>query len=201
MPAPLSPWKYSWNSSRSCQCGSVWNFSIPPNTGRRPSSSSVNVVARRVGDLGRDLEQVQLAARAGRALDLEPVAVVAVQLQQAAQDHQVHREPDRPAPVGVAAEHAGVGLGRQVVDVVLLSAPVEHARLLEMAARDRPDPVGAEELVLVEHHRQDPPQPLLVDERRDPPALAGRARQVRQRRDASAKRVDELADALHAAPG
>ena len=30
IPAPLSPWKYSWNSSRSRQCGSRWNFSIPP---------------------------------------------------------------------------------------------------------------------------------------------------------------------------
>ena len=30
MPAPVSPWKYSWNWSRSCHSGSVWNFSIAP---------------------------------------------------------------------------------------------------------------------------------------------------------------------------
>ena len=29
-PAPLSPWKYSWNRIRSRQCGSFWNFSSPP---------------------------------------------------------------------------------------------------------------------------------------------------------------------------
>ena len=36
-PAPLSPWKYSWNSSASRQAGSVWKRSRSPNTGRRPS--------------------------------------------------------------------------------------------------------------------------------------------------------------------
>ena len=30
IPAPLSPWKYSWKRIRSRQCGSVWNFSIAP---------------------------------------------------------------------------------------------------------------------------------------------------------------------------
>src|SRR5438445_284999 len=29
-PAPLSPWKYSWNNTQSRQCGSFWNFSVPP---------------------------------------------------------------------------------------------------------------------------------------------------------------------------
>src|SRR3989441_13317852 len=29
-PAPLSPWKYSWNDKQSRQCGSFWNFSVPP---------------------------------------------------------------------------------------------------------------------------------------------------------------------------
>ena len=66
---------------------------------------------------------------AGRALDLEVVAVVAVQVEQRAQDHEVHREPDRPAPVRVAAEHAAVGLGRQVADLVVLAVPVELVRV------------------------------------------------------------------------
>ena len=180
--------------------GSDWNFSIPPNTGRRPSSSSVNVVARRRPISLGDLEQVHLVARAGRALDLEPVAVVAVELDQPAEDHDVHREPDRAAPVGVAAEHPGVRLGGQVVDAVLLPVPVEHARLLEVAARDRPDPVRAEELVLVEHHREDPPQPLLVDERQHPAALGARGsgRAVPSARDRRpAKRLDESAATAH----
>ena len=47
IPAPVSPWKYSWNQSRSCQSGSVWNFSYAPNTGRRPFSSSSQMETRR----------------------------------------------------------------------------------------------------------------------------------------------------------
>src|SRR5438552_2439892 len=37
MPAPLSPWKYSWKSRNWFHCGSLWNFSLAPKTGRRPS--------------------------------------------------------------------------------------------------------------------------------------------------------------------
>ena len=113
-PAPLSPWKYSWNRIRSRQCGSSWNFSMPAE--HRPAAVLVREERARqpLPSLARDLAQVQLAPGAGRALDLEVVAVVAVQLEQRAQDHEVHREPDRPAPVRVAAEHAGVRLRRQV---------------------------------------------------------------------------------------
>ena len=35
-PRPLSPWKYSWKGMYSRQCGSLWNSSTWPNTGRRP---------------------------------------------------------------------------------------------------------------------------------------------------------------------
>ena len=48
------------------------------------------------------------AARAGRALDLEVVAVVVVELLQRLDQQVVDREPDRAAPVGVAAEQPGV---------------------------------------------------------------------------------------------
>src|SRR6476619_5037612 len=106
MPAPLSPWKYSWKSSRSCQCGSRWNFSMPPNTGRRPSSSSVKVEVR-----------------------------------------------------------------RRLISVATSSRFIS-----------RPEPVGAEELLLVEHDRKDPTQPLLVDERGDAPALRAGVGHVCQRR-------------------
>jgi len=34
-------------------------------------------------------------------------------------DQEVHRKPDRPAPVGVAAEKLGTGLRRLVIDPVL----------------------------------------------------------------------------------
>src|SRR3954453_5442 len=161
MPAPLSPWKYSWKSSRSRQCGSDWNVSVPPYTGRRPPVP--RPPPRRVArerrrqpprDLAGDLEQRHLAARAGRALHHQPLAVVAVQLEEPAEDDGVHREPDGAAPVRVPAEHRRVGLGREVSDRIALAAPLELARVLEVAARDRADPVRAEELVLVEQRRE-----------------------------------------------
>src|SRR5262249_9229891 len=38
IPAPLSPWKYSWTRIKTLECGSSWNVPSPPNTGRRPSA-------------------------------------------------------------------------------------------------------------------------------------------------------------------
>ena len=112
-----------------------------------------------------------MLAGAGGAFDLEVVAVVQVEIQQRPDDHDVHRHPDRPAPVGVAAEHAGVRLARQVVHPVLLALHVENERVLLMELGERADAVGAEELVLVEHLRQDPAQPLRVDHGHDPPLV------------------------------
>ena len=64
---------------------------------------------------------------------------------------RVDRHPDRAAPVGVAAEHAGVGLRRQIRNAVLLAAGVEDVRMVGVVARQRADAELAEELVLVEH--------------------------------------------------
>ena len=132
----------------------------------RPASAPVFGERRREAarDLGGDFHEVQLTAGARRALDLQAIAVVAVQLDQPAEDHQVHREPHRSAPVGVAPEHPGVGLGGQVMDVVLLAAPVEHDGVLEVTAGDRADSMRPEELVLVEHDREYPAEAILVDQ-------------------------------------
>ena len=46
-PAPLSPWKYSWKSRQSRQCGSSWNFRVPPKTGRSPAALRRKVPASR----------------------------------------------------------------------------------------------------------------------------------------------------------
>src|SRR5439155_4410806 len=72
-------------------------------------------------ELVRDLAERRQTSRAGRALDAQRVAVeVVIALERL--DHQVvHGKPDRPAPVGVAAEEPGVGLGGRVVDAVLLA--------------------------------------------------------------------------------
>ena len=56
-PAPLSPWKYSWNKTRSRQCGSVWNFSELPIPGRRPSSSLQENTRQPPREFGRHFPQ------------------------------------------------------------------------------------------------------------------------------------------------
>ena len=69
--------------------------------------------------------------------------------------------------------------------------------MLEVAARDRADAVRAEELVLVEHASQDPPQPVLVDERRASRGPSGLGPgQVGERRAASEKCSANAVDAL-----
>src|SRR5262245_28268371 len=53
-----------------------------------------------------------LPARPGGALDRKTVTVVGVVLEQRPDDQTVHRQPNRTAPIRVAAEHAGGGLCR-----------------------------------------------------------------------------------------
>ena len=80
---------------------------VPQEDGRQP-----------VGQLLGHREQGQPPARPGRALHGEVVPVVGVELQEGPDEQDVHREPHRPPPVGVAAEHARRRLGRLVRDGV-----------------------------------------------------------------------------------
>ena len=112
-PAPLSPWKYSWKSRQSRQCGSSWNFRVPPKTGRSPPHRAGRC-RRAAGDLPRHLEQGHHPTRAGRAFHAEVVAMEGVVDQQGAHQHDVDRHPDRAAPVRIAAEHPGIGFRRKV---------------------------------------------------------------------------------------
>src|SRR5215831_5260834 len=116
-----------------------------------------------------DLIQVHLSARARGTFDGEIIAVVCVILQQAPDDQGVHGHPDRSAPVGVAAKHAGVGLCRQVRHPVFLVPHTENKRMLGMIAGQGANAVGAEELLLVKHCRQYPAQPGFVQNRGQSP--------------------------------
>src|SRR5262249_19880255 len=78
-----------------------------------------------VRDVLGDLEEIHHLAGTGRAFDLERVTVVQVEVQERSDEQGVDRHPDRSAPVGVAAEHAGVGLGREVAYPVLLAAHLQ----------------------------------------------------------------------------
>ena len=58
------------------------------------------------------------------------------------------------APVRVAAEHAGIGLGRQIGDTVFLAAGLDDIGMVGVVARQRAEAVRAQELIFVEHLRQ-----------------------------------------------
>ena len=109
-----------------------------------------------------DLVQVHLSSRPSRAFDGEFIAVVAVILQQRPDNQAVYGHPDRPAPVGVAPEHASVRLRRQVRDAVVLMVRSKHIGVLGVIPGESPDAIGAEEFVLVQHLRQHPTKLGLV---------------------------------------
>ena len=152
-------------------------------------------------DLRGDLEQVHLAPRAGRALDLEPVAVVAVQLA-AARAGSRGSSGTRPGRASSSCRRTCRCPTRPAGSGPRSSWPPQSNThgLVEVAARDRADPVRAEELVLVEHDGEDPPQPRLVDqrERAAGPRGSGRAgarapaRRRRSARRTSCDALDEL---------
>jgi acyl-CoA synthetase (NDP forming) len=112
-----------------------------------------------------DGAEVHALAAAGRALDGEPIAVVVVIALEGLDDQIVHREPHRAAPVGVAAEQAGVGLAGRVADLVAAVVDVEVIGLVGVGPRQRADAVGRQKLALVEHVAQDALEPVAAGDR------------------------------------
>src|SRR5262249_36975046 len=113
------------------------------------------------------LKEVHFSSRAGWAFDLEGIAVVEVKLQQGAQDDSVHREPDGPAPIGIAAEHAGVGFGGKVADAVVAALDIDVVGVLVVEAGNTAQTVGTEEFFFIEHAREDAAEALGIDEGHD----------------------------------
>src|SRR5262249_40936607 len=74
--------------------------------------ASLLVAGEQAGQPSRELladyQEVQLATRADRTLDLEVVAQVGILVDQRADEHELHRHPDRSPPVGVAPKHPAV---------------------------------------------------------------------------------------------
>src|SRR5437660_11021610 len=70
-------------------------------------------------DLAGYLVQRHLAPGTGRAFDLKLVAVKVMIAFQGLDQKIIDREPDWPAPVGVAAKHAGVGFARHIRHALL----------------------------------------------------------------------------------
>src|SRR5213080_2624397 len=103
--------------------------------------------AELVGDVAERRE----TAGAHRTFDAHRIAVEVVIALERLDDEVVEGEPDRAAPIGVAAEEARVRLRRRVVDAVLLAVERKDERPFAMDLRERAETVRREEFPLVEH--------------------------------------------------
>ena len=96
--------------------------------------------------------------RSGGKLDQETLTVEMIIGLERLDDHVVDRHPDRSTPVGVAAEHGCPPLARLVVHRVDGAVHRVGVGVLLVVLGDRTDPVGREELLLVEHVPEHPLQ-------------------------------------------
>src|SRR5262249_14867195 len=101
-------------------------------------------------DRPRHLAQREALSGSGRILDREAVAIEVVVALERLHQEEVEREPDRAAPVGVAAEQAGPRLRGCVLHAMFGAADAEDVGVLLVVARHRANAVRREELLLVE---------------------------------------------------
>src|SRR5262245_56709498 len=159
-----------------------------------------------VGEVLRDLREAPLLARAGRVLELEAVAEEAVVDHELADRQVVDRHPDRPAPVGVAAEHRRRRLCRLVVDPCAGHA-LERVRVVFVALRHRAQAVRREERLLVEELLERVAEVVRIDHREQHRAVvvADHAHATRERPArlliALAQPCEALAEAVGGARG
>src|SRR4030095_11800164 len=86
------------------------------------------------------LMKVHHAPRSGGAFDLEAVSIEMVVAFEGLEDEEVYREPDRPAPVRVAAEETSSGFAGVIVDAMLDSTGVDDIRIILVKLRNGPSP-------------------------------------------------------------
>src|SRR5436309_12854996 len=84
--------------------------------------------------LGGHLPERHHLPRARREFHLQLAAVEVIEALQRFDEQEVHRKPDRTAPVRVAAEQAAGGLRRLVVDPMPAPLHVQHVRVLGVVA-------------------------------------------------------------------
>ena len=103
-------------------------FLLPAVAGARPILVRQKNARESARDFLRHLLQVHHVARAGRAFDLEVVAVEVVVAFERLDDQIIDREPDRTAPIRVTAEEIARSFARHVIDSMLFIARVEDVR-------------------------------------------------------------------------
>ena len=84
------------------------------------------------GDLLRGFLQVHHVPGAGGAFDLEAVAIEMVITLERFDDQVIDREPDRSAPIGVAAEEVARPFAWHIIDPMLFVAGVEDVGMIAM---------------------------------------------------------------------
>src|SRR5277367_2521177 len=116
-------------------------------------------------------EQRHAVTRARRAFHLEIITIELVEIDQSANKQDIHRHPNWTAPVGVSAEHSAIGLRRLILNLVFFASDSENKWMIEMNARDGTNPIGAEELVFIQHVGEDLFNFRLVTYRQQPTSL------------------------------
>ena len=111
-------------------------------------------VCEALRDFIRGVVERDEVSRARRALDLELRAVVVMEFLQRLDEQEIHRQPDRPAPVGVAAKQPALRFRRPVGNFQRIPVALEAIRLLFVRLGKRADAVVAEELRLIQHPAQ-----------------------------------------------
>jgi hypothetical protein len=160
----LSPWKYSLKHQVVLPGRVVLQPLDTSEAGTPPVRTDQEDRDQSLAQVGDDRAQRQLPAGPRRVLDHVVVAEEAVVALQRADHQVVEREPQRSAPVGVAAEHPGGRFGGCVVDSRPHAADLELVRVLAVIAGQRAQPVRREELALVEELGEQPLQAVDADD-------------------------------------
>src|SRR5580698_11530501 len=87
---------------------------------------------------------------------------------------KVQRKPDRPPPIGIAAEKARVRLAGLVVEPGRSAVEIQNQRVFEMITGERPQSIRRQEFALVEHAGEDALKARLLDERDETWPTSGR---------------------------
>src|SRR5271165_2705018 len=85
-------------------------------------------------DQGGGVPQGHELARTGGALHFEVVAKIVMELLQRLNQQEIDREPDRPAPVGVAAKQSSGRFAGLIIDSIFGVAEPQHVRIIAMVA-------------------------------------------------------------------
>src|SRR5207237_49095 len=95
---------------------------------------------------GNFMERQRISG-AGRALDLEAVAVEVVVAFERLDEEIIDGKPDRSAPVRVAAEEPGARFARSVFHAMRLAAGLNFERMFLVKLRQGTNPVRREEVL------------------------------------------------------